>query len=339
MNKKEIAIRCVFAIMALGLIPSCKPDYEKMTREFLSTLDESAYLLAVNDNPEKAYPLVAYSENGIIKIFDLKTRKQIIEQATEGIMVEVLPYYSIFFRVYELNDRRVAPCNSNVLIFASYYPGKHVDTGEIYVFNISDKGKCNIYKDTEGAILIDRYDSSLQNRIVSFVCDSDSKVTKYELKGRYDITGKTIGKYLTDNQIEETQIRKIYHNQVVFYTKLFDNTLYCYSSIFDRTVTYSYYRTAFTQGDRYFFYEKSPDSGGRELVMVDPFTFESKVLASGQSVYKSSFSNYITVKGFDLSERYFTFEGEEIMDIDEYTRQEALDGVSSILDGIFSLFE
>lgn len=325
---------CVFGVFGCGSI-----DYSERAEQFVATLNNSACLLAVNDNPEKAYPLVAYSENGVIRIFDLKKQKLVYEQITDGIAVAVLPNYLIWGKSYVFNGEKVAPCNSNVLIFASYYPGTHVNTGEIYVFKIDENGKGQFYKDSEGAILIDTYDPSLRNRIVSFVCDSDSKVTKYLPEGRYDITGNTVGKYLTDNQINEEYIRKIYHNQVVFYTKFLDDKLYCYSSIFDRTVTYPDYRTTIAQGDRYFFYEKSPDSGGRELVLVDPFTFEFQVLASGQSVSRDNFGRYIIVKGYDLSERYFTYDGEEIYDIDSYTRQEALDGVSSIIDGIFSLFE
>ena len=49
--------------------------------------------------------------------------------------------------------------------------------------------------------------------------------------------------------------------------------------------------------------------------------------------------SYITVKGYDLSERYFTFDGEEIYDISEYNKKEVIDAVSSVWDGIMNLFQ
>lgn len=325
---------CVFGVFSCGSI-----DYSERAEQFVATLNNSACLLAVNDNPEKAYPLVAYSENGVIKIIDLKKQKLVYEQITNGIAVNVLPNYLIWGKSYVCNGEQVAPCNSNVLIFASYYPGTHVNTGEIYVFKIDENGKGQFYKDSEGTVLIDTYDPSLRNCIVSFVCDSDSKVTKYLPEGRYDITGNTVGKYLTENQIMEEYIRKIYHNQVVFYTKFLDDNLYCYSSIFDRTTVYPDCYATFTNGNSYLFYEKKPDSGGRELVMVDPLSLYSTTLASGQSISCGLLDSYITVKGYDLSERYFTFDGEEIYDISEYNKKEVIDAVSSVWDGIMNLFQ
>lgn len=340
--KKKFVSNCVLGVLEWSLLLACSPlvDYQKRAVEFIATLGNSASLLAVNDNVEKAYPLVAYSENGVIKIYDLKKKKHIYEQITNGEVIAVLPfYYNIWGKCYNLNGQTVAGVNSNVLVFASYYPGKHINTGEIHVFKIDKKGNGKLYKDSEGTILIDTYDPQLRNRIVSFVCDADGKVTKYLPEGRYDITNQSVGKYLTEKQIKKSDIRKIYQDRVVFYRNNSDDQLYCYSSIFDRTVSYPDYYTSFTQGDRYFFYERKPDSGGRELVMIDPLTLEFKNLASGQSISCNLFATYITVEGFDLSKRYFTFEGEEIFDIEEYSRKEALEGVSSILDGVLGLFQ
>ena len=67
-------------------------------------------------------------------------------------------------------------------------------------------------------------------------------------------------------------------------------------------------------------------------MMVNPLTLHSVTLARGQSVSHGILDNYITVKCYDLSERYFTFEGEEINDIDAYTVKQAIDKVSSLLD-------
>lgn len=67
-------------------------------------------------------------------------------------------------------------------------------------------------------------------------------------------------------------------------------------------------------------------------MMVNPLTLHSVTLARGQSVSHGVLNDYITVKCYDLSERYFTFEGEEIKDIDAYIEKQAIDEVSSFLD-------
>ena len=307
-------------------------NYPKRVDTFLATLGNSASLLAVNDDREKAYPLVAYSENGVIKIYDLYKRKLIGELATGGECVQALPCYSVWNTSYVLNDEKVAPCNSNVIIFASYSPGTHVDMGAVYILQIDENGNGRFYKDSEGVILIDTDENNMSEQITSFICDSEVQRMKYSVQGRVDITNQTVGKYLTDNQIEHKNIYKIYNNQVLFYGKTWDSSLYCYSAILDREVTYTDCHNVFTQGDLYLFYSKLSDSGGYELVMVNPLTLHSVTLAQGQSVSHGVLNNYITVKCYDLSERYFTFEGEEIMDIDAYTVKQAIDEVSSFLD-------
>ena len=319
---------CVFGVFGCGSI-----DYSERAEQFVATLNNSACLLAVNDNPEKAYPLVAYSENGVIKIYDLYKRKLIGELVTGGVVVQALPCFSVWNTNYVLNGKKVAPCNSNVIVFASYYPGTHVDMGAVYILQIDENGNGRFYKDSEGVILIDTDENNMSEQITSFICDSDVQRIKYSVQGRVDITNQTVEKYLTDNQIEKNNIYKIYNkNQVLFYQKTWDSSLYCYSAILDREVTYPDCHDVFTQGDTYLFYSKSPDSGGRELVMVNPLTLHSVTLARGQSVSHGILDNYITVKCYDLSERYFTFEGEEINDIDAYTVKQAIDKVSSLLD-------
>lgn len=313
-------------------------NYPKRVDTFLATLGNSASLLAVNDDREKAYPLVAYSENGVIKIYDLYKRKLIGELVTGGVVVQALPCYSVWNTSYVLNGKKVAPCNSNVIVFASYSPGTQVDMGAVYILQIDENGNGRFYKDSEGVILIDTDENNMSEQIASFICDSDVQRMKYSVQGRVDITNQTVGKYLTDNQIEKKNIYKIYKNQVLFYQKTWDSSLYCYSAILDREVTYPDCHNVFTQGDIYLFYSKSPDSGGRELVMVNPLTLHSVTLAQGQSVSHGVLDSYITVKCYDLSERYFTFEGEEIKDIDAYTAKQAIDEASSLINGFLGFF-
>ena len=333
-SKISYILICVLGVIGWGVYFYPRfLNYPKRVDTFLATLGNSASLLAVNDEREKAYPLVAYSENGVIKIYDLYKRKLIGELVTGGVVVQALPCFSVWNTNYVLNGKKVAPCNSNVIVFASYYPGTHVDMGAVYILQIDENGNSRFYKDSEGVILIDTDENNMSEQITSFICDSGVQRMRYSVQGRVDITNRTVGKYLTDNQIEKKNIYKIYKNQVLFYQKAWDSSLYCYSAILDREVTYPDCHNVFTQGDIYLFYSKSPDSGGRELVMVNPLTLHSVTLARGQSVSHGVLNDYITVKCYDLSERYFTFEGEEINDINAYTAKQAIDEASSLING------
>ena len=119
-SKISYILICVLGVIAWGVYFYPRfLNYPKRVDTFLATLGNSVSLLAVNDDREKAYPLVAYSENGVIKIIDLKKQKLVYEQITDGIAVNVLPNYLIFGKSYVCNGEKVAPCNSNVLIFAS----------------------------------------------------------------------------------------------------------------------------------------------------------------------------------------------------------------------------